>query len=85
LYDKFLNHTLTVTTSNNNDEKVLTGEEEDFQYLLGMPIHSLTLEKKKQLEKEVEKKQSEIRKYRSETSTTLWRKDIKEFLKKLDI
>ncbi|KAI8620983.1 DNA topoisomerase [Chytriomyces sp. MP71] len=57
----------------------------DYDYLLSMPIWSLTFEKVEQLSKERGLKQEEITILTSKTPAKLWRTDLDEFLMHWDV
>ncbi|KAJ3192511.1 DNA topoisomerase 2 [Irineochytrium annulatum] len=52
----------------------------DYEYLLGMPIWNLTLEKVEQLKKERDEKNKEIAILAEQTPAQLWRSDLDTFL-----
>ena len=56
----------------------------DYDYLLGMPMWSLTKERKDDLIKKKEEKHHELKVLRGMTKEDLWRKDLDEFMDKLD-
>jgi len=56
----------------------------DYDYLLGMPMWSLTKERKDDLIKKKEDKHHELKVLRDMTKEDLWRKDLTEFLEKLE-
>ncbi|KAJ3202300.1 DNA topoisomerase 2, partial [Dinochytrium kinnereticum] len=53
---------------------------QDFDYLLGMPIWSLTIEKVELLKKELQEKQDEITLLTEKTPVSLWKDDLDSFL-----
>ena len=58
-------------------------DENTYDYLLRLPIYSLTLEKIKELEEQCSKKQSELDFIVSKSPEELWRIDLNNILKKL--
>ena len=52
-----------------------------FDYLVGMPIYSLTEEKIMQLETDIQKKQKELEEVKATTAETMWFSDLKETVK----
>ena len=56
----------------------------DYDYLLGMPMWSLTQEKKEELIRKKKEKKAELEKLRGTTKEDLWIHDLEEFLEKLD-
>jgi DNA topoisomerase-2 len=63
----------------NGDEEVDTSSK-DFDYLLGMPIYSLTREKVEKLMAERSGKEEELDQLLKKTPKDLWRADLAEFL-----
>lgn len=57
------------------------GINKDFQYLLGMPIYSLTYEKVEELKKQENEKKSEYNKLEKLTPKDIWRSELDELLK----
>jgi DNA gyrase/topoisomerase IV subunit B len=57
--------------------------ETSYDYLLRLPIYSLTLEKINELNEQCEKKKNELLFIKSKTSEELWKIDLQELLKKL--
>lgn len=51
----------------------------DFDYLLGMPIYSLTMEKAQQLRADRDEKQAELDQLLSKTPKDLWKDDLNAF------
>ena len=56
----------------------------DFGYLLKMPLWEITLERIKELREEKEKKEQDLEDLRATPKEDLWRRDLEEFLTKLD-
>ena len=54
-----------------------------FQYLIGMPIYSLTLEKYEELLRQVTDKESELELMKKSDITEMYKKDLKELEKKI--
>jgi hypothetical protein len=67
------------------DEKVKGIKVGDYEYLLSMPIGTLTFEKVQQLRNERDKMEDEVEELKKATPKQLWEKDIDEFLVKLDV
>ncbi len=57
----------------------------DFNYLMTLPMWSLTKEKKEALLKERDQKSDELYRLKKKTSQDLWRDDLDGFLKELDV
>ena len=55
-----------------------------FEYLLKMPLWEITLERIKELREEKEKKEQDFEDLRETPKEDLWRRDLEEFLTKLD-
>lgn len=53
--------------------------DDNYGYLLGMPIHHLTLEEKIELENKLENSKKQLEIYENTTPKELWIKDIEEF------
>jgi DNA topoisomerase-2 len=58
-------------------------QEESYDYLLKLPIYSLTLEKIQELNKTCESKRSSLLFIQSKTAEELWQIDLEDLLKKL--
>ena len=58
-------------------------KDKDYDYLLGMPMWSLTAERKEALLKQKEGKHDELRKLRKTTKEDMWLRDLDEFIEKL--
>ena len=56
----------------------------DYDYLLGMPMWSLTKERKDDLIKKKDEKRQELKALRDMTKEDLWKRDLTEFIEKLD-
>jgi len=57
--------------------------DESYDYLLGMPIYSLTKEKMIELKEQYEKKKAELEEIKNTEITKMWLKDLKELKKSL--
>ena len=57
---------------------------DDFDYLMSMPMWSLTLERKDDLLKKKNEKKKELNDLKATSKEDLWRMDLKEFIQKLD-
>lgn len=66
------------------DEEGESGEIKDYDYLLGMPIWNLTMEKKDKILKEQKEKGDELRALQSKTPNMLWMDDLDHFLAELN-
>lgn len=66
------------------DEKVKGIRAADYEYLLSMPIGTLTFEKVQQLRGQRDKMEGEVEELKKATPEALWIKDLDEFLVKLD-
>lgn len=58
-------------------------QENSFDYLLKLPIYSLTLERINELLKQCETKRKELLYYKSKTASQLWKVDLEELINKL--
>ena len=58
-------------------------DENSYDYLLRLPIYSLTLEKINELNKQCETKKQELLFIKNKTAEDLWKIDLEELLKKL--
>lgn len=67
------------------DEKVKGIRAADYEYLLSMPIGTLTFEKVQQLRGQRDKMEGEVEELKKATPEALWIKDLDEFLVKLDV
>ncbi len=56
----------------------------DYDYLLGMPMWNLTLEKKEELLKKRDEKEQELKVLKATSKEQMWRQDLKELEEKLD-
>ena len=54
---------------------------DDYKYLTGMPIYSLSLEKKEELENEASKKNEEYKTLKNTTIETMWSNELDSFVK----
>ena len=66
------------------DERDYPKDESSYDYLLRLPIYSLTLEKIKELNEQCDKKQKELAFIQSKTPEELWKIDLQELLKQID-
>ena len=57
--------------------------EKTYDYLIKMPIHNLTYEKKQELEKECKEKHLMLTNIENETEITTWNNDLEALNKKL--
>jgi len=58
-------------------------DDNSYDYLLRLPIYSLTLEKINELNKQCETKRQELLFIKSKTAEELWKIDLEELIKKL--
>jgi DNA topoisomerase-2 len=65
------------------EERDYPTEEDSYDYLLRLPIYSLTLEKINELNKQCETKKQELQLIKSKTGEELWKIDLQQLLKKL--
>lgn len=56
----------------------------DFDYLLGMPIWNLTMEKKEEILRQQKQKGDELKALKAKTHLRLWKDDLDQFLAELD-
>jgi DNA topoisomerase-2 len=61
-----------------------TNKNQDFNYLLAMPLWNLTLEKKEEILKQQRQKGSELRALQTKTPEQLWLDDLAEFKAELE-
>jgi hypothetical protein len=66
--------------SQSDDTSDVKGE---YGYLLGMPIYSLTEEKKEELLKKRDNKLSELEILQSKSTASLWKEDLEKFLEEV--
>lgn len=66
-----------------SDEESAQKAGPDFDYLLGMPMWSLTLERKNELLKKRDDKIQELKALQRKTPSDLWRDDLNAFLEKV--
>lgn len=59
-------------------------DKKDYDYLLGMPIWNLTMEKKEKILKEQREKGDELKRLQDKTPSKLWLDDLEEFLVELN-
>ena len=57
------------------------GKDESYQYLLGMPIYSLTFEKVQELKNQLKEKQAEYQKLKKSTPQQIWKDELNQLLK----
>lgn len=74
-YDKLSNQKKT-----KEDEDETSDSNKGYEYLLSMPLSSLTLEKVEALKKQQEQCQEEVDALNSTSEAQLWRSDLEEFL-----
>ncbi|EFC50179.1 DNA topoisomerase II [Naegleria gruberi] len=67
-----------------DEEKDVADLTDGYNYLLSMPLWSLTVEKVKKLEKEKEEKVKEVEQLENTKPETMWLSELDEFLEKLD-
>ncbi|XP_077227115.1 DNA topoisomerase 2-like [Tasmannia lanceolata] len=73
------------TEENEEDLEVTRGvKASDYEYLLSMPIGTLTLEKVQELLAQKEKLANEVEELKKVTPESLWRKDLDAFMVELD-
>jgi len=65
-------------------EEQETSSGPDYEYLLGMKIWSLTLERKEAILKQRDDKKQELEKLKAKTKEEMWHEDLDAFVKKLD-
>jgi len=73
----------------NNEESEETNNDgkdgkNDYDYLLGMPIWNLTMEKKEDILKQQKQKGDELARLKAKTPNELWLDDLEHFLSELD-
>ena len=68
----------------NVDESKNDTKGPDFDYLLGMSMWNLTLEKKEEILKKRDEKQQELKKVEGTTKEDMWGKDLDDFLTNLE-
>merc|ERR1712088_937509 len=71
-------------SDSDSDNRSEDAKADDFDYLMSMPMWSLTTERKEYLLKKKEEKQKELNDLRATSKEDLWRMDLKEFVMKLD-
>lgn len=57
----------------------------DYDYLLSLPIGTLTFEKVEQLQAQLDQMENEVELLKKATPKSLWEKDLDNFLVKLDV
>lgn len=57
----------------------------DYEYLLSMPIGTLTFEKVEQLRSQRDQMEHDVEELKKATPKSLWEKDLDNFLVKLDV
>jgi DNA topoisomerase-2 len=65
------------------EEREYPLDEESYDYLLRLPIYSLTLEKINELNKQCENKKRELQFIKNKTPEELWKIDLEDLIKKL--
>ncbi len=73
-----------VDSDSDDDVGAVIVGESDYDYLLGMALWSLTLERKEELLRRKEDKHQELRRLRATTREDMWRADLDEFAARLD-
>jgi DNA topoisomerase-2 len=77
---------VSTDTNEEQDEDSLSDDKSsDYNYLLGMPMWNMSLEKKNDLLRERDKKVQELETLRSKTPKDLWIEDLDDFLKTLNV
>lgn len=66
------------------EERSYPTDEDSYDYLLRLPIYSLTLEKINELNKQCDTKRKELLFFKNKTAEELWKIDLEELSKKLD-
>merc|ERR1739844_315356 len=72
-----------IGAAESDSESEEDAKDADYDYLLGMPMWSLTAERKEALLKQKEGKHDELRKLRKTTKEDMWITDLDEFIEKL--
>ena len=65
------------------EEREYPSDEDSYDYLLRLPIYSLTLEKINELNKQCENKKRELQFIKNKTPEELWKIDLEDLIKKL--
>lgn len=78
--------TVTQPADGSEEAEVDDGDatKKDYDYILGMPIWNLTMEKKDDILKQQKQKGDELAKLKAKTSDQLWIDDLDQFLVELD-
>merc|ERR1712203_521921 len=71
-------------SDSDSEDRSEDAKADDFDYLMSMPMWSLTNERKEDLLKKKEEKKKELNDLRATSKEDLWRMDLKEFIQKLD-
>ncbi len=71
-----LNKKKSVIEKDLDKNQKIISKDNSYDYLLKMPIHSLTFEKVKDLEKKVEGKKKSYKEYKNSSASSLWKKDL---------
>lgn len=69
---------------NTEDERLASSPMDDFDYLLSMPLASLTSEKIVQLQEDAAKKEQELKAMEKRTPADLWRADLEKLSPHID-
>merc|ERR1711994_255390 len=67
-----------------SDDEDDADSDKDFDYLMGMPMWSLTQERKDELCKKRDERQKELKKLQATSKEEMWLHDLDEFVAKLD-
>ena len=70
--------------NDNEEESSSSDDKKDYDYLLGMPIWNLTMEKKEEILKQQKAKGEELARLKAKTPNQLWQDDLDQFLVELD-
>lgn len=71
--------------NSDSEEEALVKSGPDYDYLLGMPLWSLTLERKNDLLKKRDDKIHELKSLQAKSPSHLWREDLDAFLEKVTL
>ena len=74
-----------IADTNKDEDADEDTEGSDFNYILNMPLWSLTLEKKQELLKQRDKKKSELKTLRNKTTKDLWNEDLDKLEEEMDV
>lgn len=73
---------IKILKDNSFDSDIRTGIEDDYDYLIQMPIYNLSLTKIDQLKKKLEKETSYLTELKNTSNKKMWLKELNELLKK---